>query len=134
MECYCAAARRASRRLVRMYEEELRPAGVNPAQFELLQYLSRMPEPNQNELAEAVDVDQTTLSRNLKGMIALGWVVASQQAQDRRVSTYALTKSGATVMRAAASLWRRAQAKISKSLGDGNSVRSSLELLSKAAS
>lgn len=132
MECYCAAARRVSRRLVRMYEEELRPSGVNPAQFELLQYVSRMPGLGQHELADVVDVDQTTLSRNLKGMMALGWIVASSSAQDRRVSTYVLTKSGKAALRRAAPLWKRAQAKVSRSLRHAEAVRKALEDLGNA--
>jgi DNA-binding MarR family transcriptional regulator len=133
MECYCAAARRASRRLVRMYEEELRPAGVNPSQFELLLHISRVRNVTQNELAEAVDLDQTTLSRNLRGMIASGWLIASVHSEDRRVSTYALTKEGATALRKASPLWKRAQTKVSRALRDSSEVRKTLEELIEAA-
>jgi DNA-binding MarR family transcriptional regulator len=98
-------------------------AGVNPAQFELLQYLSRLPQLSQSELAEAVDLDQTTLSRNLKGMIALGWIVASVHAQDRRVSTYALSKTGDTTLRTAMPFWKRAQRRASTMLSEDRPMK-----------
>ena len=122
MRCYCAAARRVSRRLVRLYEEVLRPAGVNPAQFELLQHLSRRHGMSQGALAVAVDLDQTTLSRNLKVIVELGWVAASAGVKDRRVSVYALTEAGTAVLQAAVPLWERVTAKVEDALGDADVV------------
>jgi DNA-binding MarR family transcriptional regulator len=133
VRCYCAAVRRVSRKLVRLYEEALRPAGVNPAQFELLQHLSRRHGMSQGALAVAVDLDQTTLSRNLKGMMELGWVVASAGVKDRRVSTYVLTETGTAVLQAAVPLWERATAKIEDALGDADVVWKGLAALERIA-
>jgi DNA-binding MarR family transcriptional regulator len=101
-----------------MYEEELRGAGMNPAQFELMTYLWARPGVSQAALAEAMDIDQTTLSRNVKLLVRQGWVVASAGMKDRRVSTCALSEAGAAALQVAMPLWERARAKVAGSLQD----------------
>ena len=133
MRCYCAAARRVSRRLVRVYEEALRPAGVNPAQFELLQHLSRRQRVSQSVLAAAVDLEQTTLSRNVKAMVNLGWVTAAPAAEDKRVSLYALTEDGTAVLQAALPLWEQVTAQVEAAVGDVDSVWMGLGALERVA-
>ncbi|QMV18104.1 MarR family transcriptional regulator [Granulicella sp. 5B5] len=131
VRCYCAAARRVSRRLVRVYEEALRPAGVNPAQFELMQHLRARPGLSQGALAVAVDLDQTTLSRNVRGMMAAGWVAVSAGMGDKRVSTYALTEAGMAVLQAAVPLWKEATVRVEAAVGDAEVVWRGLEALEK---
>ena len=72
MRCYCAATRQVARRLTRFYEAELRSVGMSATQFELMANLRGRPRVSQSELAVALDVDQTTLSRNLKLLVGLG--------------------------------------------------------------
>ena len=131
MRCYCAAARRAARRMVRLYEDALLPAGVNPAQFELMQHLRARPGVSQGRLAVAVDLDQTTLSRNMRGMLAAGWVTAEAGTKDRRVQSYALSEAGMNVLQAAMPLWEQVTARVAASVGDIESVWRGLAALQK---
>jgi DNA-binding MarR family transcriptional regulator len=108
MQCYCAAARRVARRLTRLYEAALAPAGMNPAQFELLNYLAARPGLSQSAYADALDLDQTTLSRNLRVLVQRGWVETSAGAQDRRLAVYGLSAAGEEALRAAMPLWQQA--------------------------
>ncbi len=133
MQCYCAAARRVARRLTRIYEAELRGAGMNPAQFEVMSYLQARPGVSQAALAEALDVDQTTLSRNVRLLAGQGWVTVSDGVKDRRVSTYALSVAGAAALQVAMPLWERARARVAGSLGDKAAVWRVLGELGAAA-
>ena len=117
MRCYCAKTRQVARRLTRFYEAELRPAGVNPAQFELMSNLKGRPGASQAELATAMDVDQTTLSRNLKLLVGQGWVSSGASAIDGRRVEYQLTAEGQKVYRRAVPCWERAMKQVREGLG-----------------
>src|ERR1700733_4164521 len=65
IRCACAAIRHASRLITQIYEEELREHLATP-QFQLLSVLHALPGCNQTTLARRLDLDKTTLSRNLK--------------------------------------------------------------------
>jgi DNA-binding MarR family transcriptional regulator len=132
MRCYCAGTRQVARRLTRLYEAELRPVGVNPAQFELMANLQGRPGTSQAELAAAMDVDQTTLSRNLKLLAGLGWVLSRISKQDGRRLEYRLSAEGLKVLQQALPCWERAMAKVRDGLG-GADVWGALDRLSAAA-
>ena len=117
MKCFCASTRHAARLLTRHYEEQLRPADVTPAQFELLGMLSSRSNLSQSEIAQTLSLDQTTLSRNLKILIEREWVTRSASLQDSRRVVYMISEKGKAVFRQALPLWRRAQAGIEHTLG-----------------
>jgi DNA-binding MarR family transcriptional regulator len=131
MKCLCASTRHAARLLTRRYEEALRPADLTPAQFELLGTMIARPKLPQSDLAEALSLDQTTLSRNLKILIGRGWVKRSAAENDQRQALYALTEKGRGMWRTALPCWENAQAEMRHSLGsDWEAVWSALEKLS----
>lgn len=134
MRCYCAATRQVARRLTRFYEAELRSVGMSATQFELMANLRGRPGVSQSELAAAMDVDQTTLSRNLKLLVGSGWVSATASAKDGRRSEYRLSNEGSRVFRRAVPCWERAMAKVEEGLGGkAGSVWGVLERLGAAA-
>lgn len=133
MPCYCAAARRLARRLTRTYEAALEPAGMNPAQFELLSYLHARPGLSQAVVAEALDIDQTTLSRNLQRLVKQRWVEASAGALDRRLAVYRLSPAGVSALMAATPLWQRAMERVEAALQEKDAVWRVLGELSVAA-
>jgi DNA-binding MarR family transcriptional regulator len=108
--------------------------GMNPAQFELMANLQRRPRVSQSELAAAMDVDQTTLSRNLKLLVGLGWVSVGASATDGRRSEYALSGEGVRVFRRAVPCWERAMRRVEEKLGaKAGSVWGALDRLGAAA-
>jgi DNA-binding MarR family transcriptional regulator len=117
MNCLCLNTRHAARSLTRLDEEHLRPCGLTPPQFGLLSMLASTPGLSQQELAERLDVDQTTLSRNLRVMIANKWVARKRSREDRRLSCYAVTVAGLEARRAAEPHWKRAQDQMRETLG-----------------
>jgi DNA-binding MarR family transcriptional regulator len=132
--CYCASTRQVARRLTRFYEAALRGAGMNPAQYELMSNLKGRSGASQSELAAAMDVDQTTLSRNLKLLIAQGWVTGTASAKDARRSEYRLTPAGRESLRKAKPGWERATRAVSEKLGgDAGKIWKLLDSLGAAA-
>ncbi len=117
MNCLCASTRRASRLLSRHYESCLRPANLTPAQFELMEALHRRPDQSQAALAAALELDQTTLSRNLKLLINRQWVQSASSSVDRRKACYSLTSTGEATWEAAFPHWQTAQAVLEQCLG-----------------
>jgi DNA-binding MarR family transcriptional regulator len=107
MRCLCASVRRAGRLLTRRYEEALRPAGINVSQYELMMTLRAAQPIGQAALAALLDVDQTTLSRNIKVLLRERWIEESKADQDARRRTYALTNVGSTVLAEATHCWQR---------------------------
>ena len=90
---------------------------MNPAQFELMANLHGRPGVSQSKLAAVMDVDQTTLSRNLKLLAGSGWVSVTASAKDGRRSEYRLSGKGVRVFRQAVPCWERAMAKVEHRLG-----------------
>ena len=127
-----------ARRLTRLYEAELRRAGVSAMQFELLGTLQQISGaahgPSQTELAAQLDLDQTTLSRNLKAMIAAGWVEARPDPLDQRRVRYALSPAGAQRVFAAMPHWETASQRVSAGLGkQSEAVFAAMERLAASA-
>jgi DNA-binding MarR family transcriptional regulator len=119
MDCLCLTARRAARVLTRMYDDELRPSGLTATQFGLLSLLQERPGLTQAKIAEATEIEQTTLSRSLKLMVGNGWlrVARGGGGKDARFSTYELTERGGACRAEGLPLWEEAQAKMQAELG-----------------
>jgi DNA-binding MarR family transcriptional regulator len=63
-------------------------------------------------------VERTTLTRNLRPLLARGWVTETATG-DRRVRLLAITKRGVAAARAALPHWREAQKTLARRLGPG---------------
>ena len=69
--CTFANLRKASRTVSQAYNDALRPAGLKATQFTLLATLNKRGEVSVSELAAALVMDRTTLTRNLKPLEAI---------------------------------------------------------------
>lgn len=121
--CTCSQLRRAGRQVTQLYDRALEPAGLTIGQFGLLAYLSTAASEQPGgiaigALADARGMDPTTLTRNLKPLVAHGWVVDARDPHDRRVRTLAISAEGREKYRAAAPLWQRAEAQLQTVLGE----------------
>ena len=115
--CACAAVRHASRLITQIYEEELREHLAVP-QFALLSVLEQRPGCSQALLAKALDLDKTTLSRNLSLMERNGWI-GRASSDDRRERGYRLTAAGSKLLKAARPGWKRAQDRLRAAMTAG---------------
>ncbi len=117
MFCYCAQSRRIARLLTARYDAAIAPAGLTSNQFEMLANLRGHGETTARDFAERLGMDATTLSRNLKPMIAAGWIVARRNDSDARQVLYTVTAEGKQRLVQAMPLWKRAHAASIEQLG-----------------
>lgn len=113
--CTAACLRRITRRMTAFYEPYLLPAGLTLSQYSLLSNLSETPQ-SLSELADHLEMDRTTLTRNLAPLLERGWA-GSKAGKDARRRLLFLTPEGRKVCRAAYQAWKRAQQALEKTLG-----------------
>lgn len=119
--CTCAKLRRLSRRVTAVYDRELAAAGLRVTQYSMLSVIQR--EAGQDgmpltALADRLDMDRTTLTRNLKPLIAQGWAELVASESDARLRLARVTAAGAAAWQAARPHWKRAQLEVNRTLGD----------------
>ena len=114
--CACRKLRVASRKVTRMYDDALRPAGITPTQFTLLAVVGMIQDVTLTKLAEILGMERTTLSRNLKPLERGGLIEVSAEGY-RRARSVELSGKGVLALEKALPLWREAQATLKKRLG-----------------
>ncbi len=125
--CACRKMREASRKITRMYDEVLRPAGIKANQFNMLGVVALKNEATLTELAETLGMERTTLSRNLRPLERNGLVEVSAEGY-RRARSANITNKGIAVMEKALPLWRSAQNSLKRRLGDETWDRIQIDL------
>jgi DNA-binding MarR family transcriptional regulator len=118
-ECPALRARQVSRMLSRIYDEALRPSGVQMAQLSVLVAGAMFGARGASigELAGVLVMDRTTLTRNLKPLEKAGLVRVAPSPDDARARVVLLTPAGERLLVAAHPLWEIAQARVRKVLG-----------------
>lgn len=114
--CSCFAVRRLARRITRFYDQHLAPAGLRTTQYSLLAHLRGTEDVPMRVLAERLDMDRSTLNRNLRPLIHAGWV-AQHAGADPRTAVLRLTEAGRRKLGEARALWSRAQAAFESRVG-----------------
>ena len=114
--CACANIRRTDRVVTGFYDEILAPSGLYTTQLTLLATLAEAAPITINRLAEIMEMDRTTLTRNLELLIKRH-LVRSEEGEDRRTRQVGLTKEGEQALGRAWPLWQEAQARIEQALG-----------------
>src|SRR6267154_6589406 len=115
--CTCNRLRRLTRRVSAVYDHALAPCGLRGTQFSLLSNLLALRAPTLSVLAEAMDMERTTLTRNLRPLIAAGWV-AVQPGPNARKREARLTPAGRGKWSRAKPFWRSGQNKVNALLGE----------------
>jgi DNA-binding MarR family transcriptional regulator len=116
-ECYCTTMRAATRRITALYDSALAAAAVNAAQFALLRKLSAVGPVSIQQLAAAVELERSTVARNVRVLEQSGLVSLASTAEDRRTTVIHLTERGREALKAGAPLWESAQRRVEDSLG-----------------
>ena len=116
LPCACQNLRRLTRIVTRIYDQELREAGLEITQFGLLTALAATGEANQKRLSAGFAMDSTTLTRTLGLLRRQGWVHA-RRGKDRRERLFRLTQAGKRQMAEAQRYWERAEQRLRRELG-----------------
>lgn len=121
--CTCARLRRLTRRMTALYDRELAPTGLRLTQYSLLATLRREATDGGvtvSDLAAAMDMDRTTLTRNLRPLLDQELVELVADPADARVRRALITTKGQVVFVDAMPYWRVAQDFVNRTLGEGN--------------
>lgn len=115
--CLLTRTRRISRVITGIYDEALRPFGVNAPQFSLLVLIAKLNGASRAEIGRANHQERSTLTRNLALLLSQGWIeeITPKGGRSRPIL---ITKAGGEVLASAAAAWRSAQAKAKQLLGD----------------
>ena len=106
--CACTRLRTAARLVTRAYDDVMRPAGIKASQLAVLAAIDAADETSIAGLSKVLHMDRTTLSRNLKPLLAEKFITLSEDGYGRS-KTARITKSGENTLRKAFPLWRKAQ-------------------------
>ncbi len=115
-DCTCANLRKAARAVTQAYDSALQPSGLKATQFTVLATLSRREDVPVSRLAEALVMDRTTLTRNLKPLMAKGLIDVGSD-DDRRIRRLSLTDAGRRKLADALPHWQAAQVRLARKLG-----------------
>ena len=103
-------SRLAARRIAKFLERRMEGCGLSLAQFALMGQLAAADDDTIGALSERMDLDPSTLSRNLRALEAAGLVEIAVVEADLRRRAVWLTEAGARRLDAALPFWRRAHA------------------------
>jgi DNA-binding MarR family transcriptional regulator len=117
LPCECQNLRRLTRIVTRIYDQELRKAGLEITQFGLLTALATTGEANQKRLSAGFAMDSTTLTRTLGLLRKQDWVDV-RPGKDKRERLFSLTRAGKRKIAEAQPYWERAEQRLRRELGD----------------
>jgi DNA-binding MarR family transcriptional regulator len=117
-ECIMTRARLIARVITNLYDGELRPLGINAPQLALLIMIGRRGPVCRAEIGRLLLQDRSTLTRNIRLVDAEGWIAEVDNPEGGRGRPLVLSKKGEDILRRAEPVWRSAQAKAVKVVGN----------------
>lgn len=115
--CLLTRTRIISRVVTSIYDQALRPFGVNSSQFSMLVVIAKMSGASRAELGRANHLERSTSTRNLQLLLDQGWV-EEQAPTHGRSRPIVLSAAGRKLLEAATPAWRGAQQATKKMLGE----------------
>ena len=116
-ECLLGRARILNRVLMGIYDHELRPFGLKATQLTLLVVVAKAGPIRRIEIGKLLRLDPSTLTRNLKILLANGWIQEIADGEDGRGLPVTITIQGRDLLNQIGPSWRKAQTRTKKFLG-----------------
>ncbi|HWH81567.1 MAG TPA: MarR family winged helix-turn-helix transcriptional regulator [Burkholderiaceae bacterium] len=120
--CSSLKLRQLSRRVSQHFDHIIAASGLKTTQYSLLSNIVRLEPVRPGDLALQLEMDASTLTRNLQPLIAQGWVVVGPGA-DGRSRFVSATKAGRDKRTAAQREWKKAQVAFNARIGDATVAR-----------
>ena len=114
--CLATRVRQLSRIITRVYDDAVRPLGITASQYTLLAQLASRDGITAVEIGHELDIEKSTLSRNLKRLLALDHIVMDPPA-GRRGRGLHLTPKGKATLVEAHPIWQAAQNRALAAMG-----------------
>ena len=116
-ECVAVRLRMLNRVVTNIYDDALRSLELKVSQMNILVAAAKMGTARPVEVCEHLQLDVSTLSRNVERMRARGWLEVVPD-EDGRSQPFRLTPKGRKLLEKAIPAWSKAQQKVKKVLGD----------------
>jgi DNA-binding MarR family transcriptional regulator len=115
--CIAVRLRLLNRVVTNFYDEALRPLGLKVSQLNILIVTTRLGLARPAQVCEILQLDTSTLSRNVERMRAHGWLEVVPD-EDARTQPFRLTVRGKRLIEKAVPAWEEAQRQATELLGD----------------
>src|SRR6266852_1588930 len=125
--CIAVRLRLLNRVVTNFYDDALRPLGLKVSQLNILIVTAKLSLARPAQVCEILQLDTSTLSRNVERMRAHGWLEVVPEG-DARTQPFRLTPQGKRLIEKAVPAWETAQREAAELLGDEG-----IALLDKAA-
>jgi DNA-binding MarR family transcriptional regulator len=126
-KCIAVRLRLLNRVVTNFYDDALRPLGLKVSQFNILIVTARLGLARPAQVCDILQLDASTLSRNVKPLEAHGWLEVVPE-EDARAQPFRLTAQGRRLIEKAVLGWEKAQRQAAELLGGEG-----IALLDKAA-
>jgi DNA-binding MarR family transcriptional regulator len=125
--CIAVRLRLLNRVVTNLYDDALRPLVLKVSQLNILIVTAKLGLARPALVCEILQLDTSTLSRNLERMRAHGWLETVSE-EDARAQPFRLTAQGKRLIEKAVPAWEEAQRQAAELLGSAG-----IALLDKAA-
>jgi DNA-binding MarR family transcriptional regulator len=115
--CIAVRLRLLNRVITNFYDDALRPLGLKVSQLNILIVTAKLGLARPTQISEILQLDKSTLSRNLERMRAHGWLEVVLE-EDARAQPFRLTSQGKRLIEQAIPGWDQAQRQAVELLGD----------------
>jgi len=115
-ECLAVRVRLINRTVTSIYDEAFRPLGVTTAQMNILVVVAKLGPVSPGTVAQRLNMEKSTMSRNVERMREHGWVTVAPSTSDRGLLLEVASK-GRKLLQRSLPLWKQAQAKAKAVLG-----------------
>ncbi len=134
INCACFNLRKTARLVAQVYDQQLRPFGLNNTKFTTLAATIMESPISITDLAELLSTDRTTLTRNIK-LLEKDGLLAINSGDDSRSRNVVATTKGKRLIKQALPEWENAQKKVLEQFGKSQwkSFKSKLDTLDAIA-
>jgi DNA-binding MarR family transcriptional regulator len=120
--CSSFKLRQLSRRVSQHFDQIVGAAGLKTTQYSLLSHVVTLGPVRPGDLAAAMEMDASTLTRNLQPLVAQGWVEVGP-GDDGRSRFVTATGAGRDKRAEAQREWKRAQVAFNEQVGEARVAR-----------
>jgi len=125
--CIAVRLRLLNRVVTNLYDDALRPLGLKVSQLNVLVVTAKLGLAQPAQVCDILQLDTSTLSRNVERMRAKGWLEVVP-GEDARTQPFRLTTQGKRLIEKAVPAWEQAQRQAQELLGEDG-----VALLTRAA-
>lgn len=116
-ECIAGRLRVLGRVVTGLYDDALRPHGLRITQASILVAVAKMKAARPGDVCRVLQLEKSTLSRDVKRLLKRGWLEAVPDPDDGRAHRLRITAKGLALLEKTYPVWREAQKEAKQLLG-----------------